>query len=150
MYTSIIKKIEENERKIFNLSSEIEVLKKHLEKFPDLVAIDIKYTGRHGYLCSKMVNSIATDIIFCHSEYGTEVQPYIKTEFGWVFSKPHYFFIGKPHCVFGNIPEPGWKDLLIEYNISEDVINQIDNEFSRQEEERIEILKKELEQSIYK
>lgn len=145
MYKDITKIIQENERKIFNLSSETEVLKKHLERFPDLVAIDEKYTGRHGHLCSEKVNSIVTDVVFCYNEDGVEAQPYLKTEFGWIFSNPHYFLIGKAHWIHGTIPEPGWKDLLKKHNISETIINQIDTELKFQEEERIQILKEELE-----
>lgn len=126
------KEIESLEKEINSKESEIERLKQLQVKFPDInKTINrwkvVRYT-------SSLVNSIATDcdIYFsCHccADSSLKISPYIKTEFGNVYSEPSAFTIGE-RCYDGGCSSSlNWKEELLTAKLPQNIINQAEKYF---------------------
>lgn len=121
----ISKSIEQLEKEVLDKNNEISRLKSLQEKFPDLES----YTNRWKKVryTSKLVNNIVTDCEIYHgcgccNDSPLKISPYIKTEFGNVYSSPCEFIIGEKYWDGGDEETPNWQNILIKENIPEAII----------------------------
>ena len=118
---------------------EAERLENLYKFYPDLK----KHVGRWDKIAyySASVNSLVTDYnsrhnCGCCSDSPLEVWPYLKTEFGNVYSDPPSFMVGERDYdePGGERAYPEWQDKLKAKNISEAVIEKISSLFEDSED----------------
>ncbi len=73
----------------------------------------------------------------CCEDSPLEAWPYLKTEFGDVYSRPAFFMVGEQHHVSGARPNKGWQESLRSAKISQVVIDRIARRFESDREQRI-------------
>lgn len=122
--------------------AELVRLEKLAALYPDLA----RFGGRWQRVvyCSELVNEQATHVFCryncgCCSDSPFEAWPYVKTEYGDVYSKPALFFVGEQHWISGAAPNENWEKELRKAKISETVIETLRARFESDRRERIEL-----------
>lgn len=140
-----IENIRKEREKCDEKISQIEGL---VKLYPDLSI----YTGRWKKMiyCSKLVNTEVDSFdrrynCGCCYDSPLEAWIYLETEYGRVYSSPAKFIIGEKGYDGPDRQADGWKDNMRKKNISEVVIDKIDQMFKEQLRNRRRELLEEVE-----
>lgn len=127
-YNNILSLIKLKELKVKNELKHIENIKKLLELYPDL---EDCYNDNTSWIVSESVNSIVDRCLIYTRNNSIELQAWIQTEFGVVYTSPPILFIGK--YSYDNIesytPSNDLEFYLINTKISKFVIESIHDYF---------------------
>jgi hypothetical protein len=148
---SLEAEINELSKKAGDLCREAARLRRLQEVFPNIK----KYSGRHGWqvYASASVNPQVTDCDIgyscgCCHDSPLKMHPYLKTEYGNVYSDPPTFVIGEKHDYDVDSPRAGWKKSLQEAGIPEAVIQIAEKRFADQRVKARERLEAALEEYV--
>ena len=100
-------------------------------EFPDLRAFKDP-NGRIRY-CSAIINPYADQVDINHdSEGNIYVMPFLINKKVQIFSDPPVIMVGEHNTNgFGEIPDPGWEDWLLEEKIDKELIKKVKDFFAK-------------------
>lgn len=146
MNENIKKELEELKSKKNDLEKEISKLDNLLNVYSDL---NIITKNKNKFYCSKSVNSLVSDVFFtytcgCCGDADVVAYPYFNYVGIKIYSDPCYFIIGSQRDY--EQPNSYWKEAMEINNISQVVINQVEQYFADKLNKYKEELLEELEE----